>query len=128
MRPSPRQFQTWHQSLHGPQVRVVPALVTVEAATRGWRSSPPSPQARRPASPHGVQGGDPMGMGIHLLTSDAEQHMGVVPPMLGLTKLAVCSSYAVRRVRCYMTVLALLCWRLNRYCTYLANEVIRMWK
>jgi hypothetical protein len=29
---------------------------------------------------------DLMGMGIHLLTSDLEQHTGVVPPMLALTK------------------------------------------
>jgi hypothetical protein len=29
---------------------------------------------------------DPVGMSIHLLTSDVEQHTGVVPPMLGLTK------------------------------------------
>jgi hypothetical protein len=32
---------------------------------------------------------DPMGMNIHLLTSDVEQHMDVVPPMLGLTKSMV---------------------------------------
>jgi hypothetical protein len=30
---------------------------------------------------------DPVGTSIHLLTSDVEQHTGVVPPMLGLTKL-----------------------------------------
>jgi hypothetical protein len=30
---------------------------------------------------------DPMGTGIHLLVSDVEQPMGVVPPMLDLTKL-----------------------------------------
>jgi hypothetical protein len=29
---------------------------------------------------------DPVGTSIHLLTSDVEQHTGVVPPMLGLTK------------------------------------------
>jgi hypothetical protein len=32
---------------------------------------------------------DPVGMSIHLLTSDVEQHTGVVPPMLGLTKSTV---------------------------------------
>jgi hypothetical protein len=32
---------------------------------------------------------DPMGTSIHLLTSDVEQHTGVVPPMLGITKLTV---------------------------------------
>jgi hypothetical protein len=32
---------------------------------------------------------DLVGMSIHLLTSDVEQHMGVVPPMLGLTKSTV---------------------------------------
>jgi hypothetical protein len=32
---------------------------------------------------------DLMGMSIHLLTSDVEQHTGVVPPMLGLTKPTV---------------------------------------
>jgi hypothetical protein len=31
----------------------------------------------------------PMGMGIHLLTSDVKQHTGVVPPMLGITKSMV---------------------------------------
>jgi hypothetical protein len=29
---------------------------------------------------------DPVGMSIHLLTSDVEKRTGVVPPMLGLTK------------------------------------------
>jgi hypothetical protein len=29
---------------------------------------------------------DPVGMDIHLLTSDVEQLTSVVPPMLGLTK------------------------------------------
>jgi hypothetical protein len=29
---------------------------------------------------------DPVGTSIHLLMSDVEQHTGVVPPMLGLTK------------------------------------------
>jgi hypothetical protein len=32
---------------------------------------------------------DPMGMDIHLLTSDVEQHTGLVPPMLGLAKMMV---------------------------------------
>jgi hypothetical protein len=32
---------------------------------------------------------DPMGTGIHLLTSDVEQHTGVVPPMLDLTRSTV---------------------------------------
>jgi hypothetical protein len=32
---------------------------------------------------------DLVGTSIHLLTSDVEQHTGVVPPMLGLTKLTV---------------------------------------
>jgi hypothetical protein len=32
---------------------------------------------------------DPVGMDIHLLTSDVEQHTGVVPPTLGLTKTMV---------------------------------------
>jgi hypothetical protein len=32
---------------------------------------------------------DPVGMDIHLLKSDVEQHIGVVPPMLGLTKSTV---------------------------------------
>jgi hypothetical protein len=32
---------------------------------------------------------DPVGTGIQLLPSDVEQHTGVVPPMLGLTKSAV---------------------------------------
>jgi hypothetical protein len=29
---------------------------------------------------------NPVGMGLHLLTGDVEQHMGVVPTMLGITK------------------------------------------
>jgi hypothetical protein len=32
---------------------------------------------------------DPVGTDIHLLTSDVELLMGVVPPMLGLTKLTI---------------------------------------
>jgi hypothetical protein len=32
---------------------------------------------------------DPVGTDIHLLASDVEQLMGVVPPMLGLTKLTI---------------------------------------
>jgi hypothetical protein len=32
---------------------------------------------------------DFVGMGIHLLMNNVEQHTGVVPPMLGLTKSAV---------------------------------------
>jgi hypothetical protein len=32
---------------------------------------------------------DPMGMDIHLLTSDVKQHMGIVPPTLGLTKMTI---------------------------------------
>jgi hypothetical protein len=32
---------------------------------------------------------DPVGTDIHLLVSDVEQLMGVVPPMLGLTKLTI---------------------------------------
>jgi hypothetical protein len=72
------------------------------AATRGWRSSPPSPQARRPASPWCAQGGrsrghgvlkvdDSMSTDIHLLTGDVEQHMGVVLSILDLTKTTVCN-------------------------------------
>jgi hypothetical protein len=30
-----------------------------------------------------------MGMGLHPLTDDVEQHTGVVPPMLGVTKTTV---------------------------------------
>jgi hypothetical protein len=57
MRPSPRRCQTWHLSPHGQRVRVVPAPTTVEAAAQGWLSFIPSPQAQRPASPCGAQGG-----------------------------------------------------------------------
>jgi hypothetical protein len=32
---------------------------------------------------------DPVGTDIHLLTRDVEQLTGVVPPMIGLTKLTV---------------------------------------
>jgi hypothetical protein len=38
------------------------------------------------------------------------------------------SSYAVKCIHCYMVALVVLCWRLNKYCTYLANEVIPVWK
>jgi hypothetical protein len=50
MRPSPHLCQTWHRSPRGPRVWVVPAPATPEATARSWRSSPPSPQARLPAS------------------------------------------------------------------------------
>jgi hypothetical protein len=33
---------------------------------------------------------DPVGIDIHLLPSDVEQLTGVVPPMLGLTKMMIC--------------------------------------
>jgi hypothetical protein len=36
----------------------------------------------------------------------------------------VCFSYAVRHIHCYMSVLTVLCYRLNRYHMYLASEVI----
>jgi hypothetical protein len=32
---------------------------------------------------------NPVGTGLHLLTSDVEQHTGVVPSMLGITKATV---------------------------------------
>jgi hypothetical protein len=32
---------------------------------------------------------DPVSTDIHLLTSDVKQHMGVVPSMLGITKMMV---------------------------------------
>jgi hypothetical protein len=63
MRPSPRRYRMWHRSPCGPHVQVVPAPATTEAATRGWRLSPSSPQARHPISPHGAQGGCSHGYG-----------------------------------------------------------------
>jgi hypothetical protein len=81
MRPSPHRCQTWYQSPHGQRVWVVPALVTAEAADRGWRSY---------LCLHVVlKVDDPIGLNIHLLMSDVEQHTGVVPPMLDLTKSTV---------------------------------------
>jgi hypothetical protein len=32
---------------------------------------------------------NPVGTGLHLLTVDVEQHVGVVPSMLGVTKATV---------------------------------------
>ncbi len=32
---------------------------------------------------------NPVGMGLHLLTGNVEQHTGVVPSMLGVTKATV---------------------------------------
>jgi hypothetical protein len=108
MQPSPHQCQTWHRSPGGPQVRVVPRPATAEATAQFWRLSPPSPQARHPTSQrraHGVcpliklgilhlngvlEVYDPVGTDIHLLTCDVEQLSGVVPPMLGLTKMMIC--------------------------------------
>jgi hypothetical protein len=40
----------------------------------------------------------------------------------------VCSSYAVKCMRCCMTVLALLCYRLNKYYAYLAITAIPVLK
>jgi hypothetical protein len=57
MRPSHHRCQTWHLSPLDQQEWVVPAPITTEAPSRGWRPSPPSPQAWRPASPRGAQGG-----------------------------------------------------------------------
>jgi hypothetical protein len=36
---------------------------------------------------------DPVGMDIHHLTGDVEQHTGVVPSTLGLTKMTVSNLY-----------------------------------
>jgi hypothetical protein len=36
-----------------------------------------------------LQVDNPTGMGLHLLTGDVEQHTGVVPSMLGVTKAMV---------------------------------------
>jgi hypothetical protein len=57
VRPSPHQRPTWHRSPQGRQAQVVPVPEAPIAAAQGWRSSLPSPQARRPAPPHGAQGG-----------------------------------------------------------------------
>jgi hypothetical protein len=57
MRPSPRQRPTWHRSPRGRQDQVVPTPEAPIAAAQGWRSSPPSPQARHLAPLHGAQGG-----------------------------------------------------------------------
>jgi hypothetical protein len=38
------------------------------------------------------------------------------------------SPYAVRRIRYYLAILTVLCWRMNMYYMYLANEVIPAWK
>jgi hypothetical protein len=56
-RPSPHQCPTWHQSPRGRQAQVLPVPDALTFAARGQRSSPPSPQARRPVSPCGSQGG-----------------------------------------------------------------------
>jgi hypothetical protein len=99
-----------------------------------------------------------VGTGLHLLASDVEQHTGEVPSMLGVTKVTVnllqlavlllrwtCTVTkdgillpqplnlvggvsGTLLVRCCMLVLVVLYWRLNRYCVYLANEVIPEWK
>jgi hypothetical protein len=85
MRPSPHRRPTWHRSPQGRQARVAPAPKAPTAAAQGWRSSPPSPHARHPVPPCGAQVDNPMGTGLHLLTSDVEQHTGVVPSMLSVT-------------------------------------------
>jgi hypothetical protein len=54
------------------------------------QSSPPSPQARHPASQRVLKVYEPMGMDIHLLTCDVEQLTDVVPLMLSLTKTMIC--------------------------------------
>jgi hypothetical protein len=56
-RPSPHQCPTWHRSPRGRQAQVVHVTEALIAAARGRRSSLPSPQAQRPTSPHGSQGG-----------------------------------------------------------------------
>jgi hypothetical protein len=55
-RPSPHQRPTWHRSPRGQQARVAPAPEAPIVAAQGWRSSPLSPQARRPVPPRGAQG------------------------------------------------------------------------
>jgi hypothetical protein len=39
-----------------------------------------------------------------------------------------CGGGGTLSVRCYLAVLTVLCWRLNKYCVYLGNEVILAWK
>jgi hypothetical protein len=56
-RPSPHRCPTWHRSPQGRQARVTPAPEAPTAAAQGWRSSPPSPQARHPVPPRDAQGG-----------------------------------------------------------------------
>jgi hypothetical protein len=68
-------------------VVLAPEAPTV--AAQGQRSSLPSPKAQRPMPPHGAQGGQSYGMGLHLLMGDVEQHAGVVPSVLGITKATV---------------------------------------
>jgi hypothetical protein len=89
MRPSPHRCPTWHQPPGGRQARVVPAPEAPTATAQGRRSSLPSPQAQRPAPPHGAQGGQSCGTGLHLLMGDVEQHVGVDPSMLSITKVTV---------------------------------------
>jgi hypothetical protein len=63
MRPCPHRCRTWHQSPRGRQAKVVPTPEAPIAATRGRRSSPPSPQAQYPMSRSGAQGGQSHGYG-----------------------------------------------------------------
>jgi hypothetical protein len=89
MRPSPHRCRTWHRSPHGQQAQVVPVPEAPIAVARSRRSSPPSPQAWRLCLHMVLKVDNPVGMDIHLLTGDVEQHTGVVPPMLGITKMKV---------------------------------------
>jgi hypothetical protein len=88
-RPSPHQRLTWHQSPQGWQAQVVPAPEALVAIAQGWRSSPPSPQAQHLCLHVVLKVDDSVGTDIHLLANDVEQHTGVVPSMLSITKAMV---------------------------------------
>jgi hypothetical protein len=80
MRPSPHRCPTWHGPPGGRQARVV-----LKVGDHLYPLLKLSVMRLHMV----LKVDNPVGAGLHLLTGDVEQHTGVVPSMLGVTKVMV---------------------------------------
>jgi hypothetical protein len=88
-RPNPHRCPTWHQFPQGRQAWVAPAPEAPTTPAQGWRSSLPLLKLSALHLHVVLKVDNPVGTGLHLLTSDVEQHTGVVASMLSITKATV---------------------------------------
>jgi hypothetical protein len=89
MRPSPHQCSTWHRSPRGRQAQVVPAPEVQQLLLKVGDHLPPLLMLGILRLHVVLKVDDSVGTDIHLLMSDVEQHTGVVPSMLDVTKVTV---------------------------------------